>query len=332
MTNFEIYKKTLPFALWRIVYSLLGLLVMVGLPVGAFLLTRGNEQTCVIVTSIAAVIGIVLFAFLARYLSYMLKAGQIAMITEGVSEGEMPDNVLEAGKEAVKTRFVAANVYFGLQSLIKGITSELTRGITGVAGALGSLGGESGRGVGTGIGSAISAFVEIVLEYVNYCCLGWVFRNKGQNAFKSTCDGAVIYFQNWKVLLKNAAKVIGISLLSLVVIGGPLTVLFRSLIGTSRGLIQLLAAIATEMEIETSLCVWCAAAVGGVLVWGVIHGALVKPYILVSVLRKYMEAAEETPPKVDIYGKLCKLSRKFRKAFDKSGETIETTEAEPTEA
>lgn len=35
-----------------------------------------------------------------------------------------------------------------------------------------------------------------------------------------TCDGAVIYVQNWKTLMKNSAKVIAITIVSLALIGG----------------------------------------------------------------------------------------------------------------
>ena len=319
MTNFQIYRKTLPFAFLRLLFSFLGLLVAVLLPVAAFFITKNMpEKTMVIICGIVTVIGLLGFILLARYLGYLLQAGQIAMITRGVVDGSLPDNVVEEGKAAVKKRFVTANVYFGLQSLIRGITSQITNGVTSATTALGSLGGEDGESVLGAIGGVISAFIAIVLEYVNYCCLGWVFHNSDQNAFKSTCDGAVVYFQNWKVLLKNAGKVFGITLLSLVVIGAPLAYLAYTILNATHGVSSLVAAVAeaTQLDAATSLIV--IAVVLGLIAWAIIHSALVKPYILVSVLRKYMEAAEANPPKLDVYGKLCKLSKRFTTAMEKA--------------
>lgn len=318
MTNWQIYKKTLPFTGLRILFSLLGLALALAIPVVAFLLSQGNESACVTVTVIAAVVGLVVFVVLCRYLSYLFKAGQIAMMTAGLTDGQIPDRVVAAGKEAVKSRFVAANVYFALDSAIKAITSQLTKGITGAAGALGSLGGEQGSSVAGGIGGAISAFVSIILEYVNSCCLAWVFYHKEQNAFRSTCDGAVIYFQNWKVLLKNAGKVFGVTLLSLLLIGGAACGLSYALIGQARGLTSLLTAIGQSLEVDGDTVRIIASGAVGLICWGVLHSALVAPYLLVSVLRKYLEAGAQNPPKVDVYEKLCGISKKFKQTWRKA--------------
>ena len=81
MKNREIYGKTLPFSLLRLLYSFLALIVAIALPVVGFLLTQSNDRLSVIVTGICAIIGVVLYGLVARYLGYLLKAGQIAMIT-----------------------------------------------------------------------------------------------------------------------------------------------------------------------------------------------------------------------------------------------------------
>ena len=52
--------------------------------------------------------GIVALILISRFISYALKAGQIAMMTRGVSEGELPDNVIKEGRRVVKERFATA--------------------------------------------------------------------------------------------------------------------------------------------------------------------------------------------------------------------------------
>lgn len=317
MTNFQIYQKTLPFSLLRLLYAFLGLVAAIALPVVGFLASQSNENACLIVTGVCAVVGLVLFVLLARYLGYMLTAGQVAMMTEGITQNEVPQPVLDEGRKAVKAKFLTANVYFALYGTIKAITQQITRGITGAATALGSLGGEEGAGVGGAIGGTVSSFVAVMLEYVNYCCLAWVFRHPEQNAFKSTCDGAVIYFQTWKTLLKNALKVCLITLVSLVVIAGVLTVVFNAIFASSPTMVSVAALLGEAFELDAAASVLLLALIVGVIGWSILHAAFIKPYILVSVLRKYMEAAETTTPGVDVTAKLCALSKRFQKAMEK---------------
>lgn len=47
---------------------------------------------------------------------------------------------------------------------------------------------------------------------------------------------------------------------------------------------------------------------------------LVKPFILISVMRRYIEAGLANPPKVDLYGKLAGMSAGFRKALERDKE------------
>ena len=49
-------------------------------------------------------------------------------------------------------------------------------------------------------------------------------------------------------------------------------------------------------------------------------GAFVKPYILVSVMRRYIEARRADTPQVDVYDKLSGMSKGFKKALDRAGE------------
>ena len=55
----------------------------------------------------------------------------------------------------------------------------------------------------------------------------------------------------------------------------------------------------TAVPAGTSLIVLCA--VIALVLWSGIHGAFVKPYILVSVMRRYIEAGRADTPQVDVY-------------------------------
>lgn len=324
MGNVEIYRKTLRFSVMRLLVTILGIFIIVALPLATFLITAGmSEVACAVATFVAFIVGIVVFALIIRYCGYLFTAAQVAMITEGVSKGTLPDDVYAAGKQAVKRRFVTASVYFALWSITKAITNQITAGLN----ALGRV-ADAGNNAGPAstVAGIVSTVISVVLEYLNYCSLGWVFLNANQSPFKSTCDGAVVYFQNWKTLLQNAGKVIGVTVVSLVVIGGAFFGLGYLAFGSIPSMTAVLADIDAAATLDdgsavppgTSLIILCV--IVALLLWGGIHSAFVKPFILISVMRSYIEAGLANPPKVDLYGKLAGMSAGFRKALERDKE------------
>ena len=49
-------------------------------------------------------------------------------------------------------------------------------------------------------------FIDIALGNLDECCMAYTFYQADQSSFKSAADGVVIYFQNWKTILKDALK------------------------------------------------------------------------------------------------------------------------------
>lgn len=326
MKNSEIYRRTLKFSVMRLVRTVLCLVLLAALPLVAFVATGMaglDEMAQLAATGVAFIVALIVFYVVAHYGGYLLTAGQVAMITEGVATGELPEDTYEAGKRAVKDRFATASVYYGLWSITKAITSEVSSGMNALARG---IDGENSMGPASVIAGIVSAVVSVVLEYLNYCSLGWVFLHGEQSAFKSTCDGAVVYFQNWKTLMRNSAKVIAITVVSLALIGGAFFGVAYLVLGSIEPLTTVLSQIDATATLEdgtavpagTSLVVLCA--VIALVLWSGIHGAFVKPYILVSVMRRYIEAGRADTPQVDVYEKLSGMSKGFRKALDRAGE------------
>ena len=315
MKNTKIYAKILQFSFWKMLFTLLGVLALIVLPMIAGVLTYKNETVFAFAVIAALIAGIVINFLLSRYASYMLTCGQIAMIERGLTTGEMPKDVFKAGKEAVKERFATANVYF----VLKGITSSITHEITSVVNKL----TDSKNDAVSTVTGLISLGIAVILEYVNYCSLAWVFHKKEQNAFKSTCDGAVIYFQNWKTLLANVGKILGITVVSLIVLCIPLIVGSVVLFVAVEPLAVFCEAVDAVFELELGTVAMMSALVIGIMLWSGLHGAFVKPYIMVSVMRGYIAAGDANPPKVDIYGKLSDMSKSFKKALGKAQESGE---------
>ena len=236
-----------------------------------------------------------LYEFAMHYVGYMIKAGHVAVIAEAVTKGQIPDNQFEWGKAAVKSRFVASNVYFAVDRLVSGAVHQLQKGVGAVGNALDFIPGVSV------ITNILQTFIGIALGYVDECCLGYCFLKKDEGAFKASCDGVVIYFQNSKKLLKDAA------ITTIIVIVGTIAAWILPFV--IFGLI--FRALGWNMFIAVILAIMAAL---------FIKAAFIDSYMLVKMMISYMEVAPSTEITYDLYDKLSKLSGKFRSLLGKAKE------------
>lgn len=232
---------------------------------------------------------------LNHYLGYLFKAGHVAIIATAVTTGTIPENQIETAKTMVKERFLTSNVYFVVDRLVSGAVKQLQNGLGKIDSLFGNIPGVSA------IVSFAQVFVGIALGYVDECCLGYTFIKKEQGAFQSAADGVVIYFQNWKRLLKDAAimafVVIGVSILAWIVPFAVFGGIFAAL----------------------SWPRWVAAILA-FMVALILKSAFIDSYMMVKMMVSYMEVAPSTEITFDLYGKLCKLSNKFKNLFQKAEE------------
>ena len=314
MNNKEVYKKTLTFSLRRFLWDLGSVIVITIFAVAGFLIADKASQNGLIGLVVGIVIAIILVAIASHFISYVFKAGQIAMMTEGVSKGKMPEDVYGAGKKVVKERFATVAGYYAATSVIKGIFNQLGNAITSVGKA---VGGDTGNAVG----STISAAIQTVVEYLCNCCLGWVFYRKDEKATKATLEGAVIFFKHGKTLAKNLGRVFGMSILSFIVIGGAFFGITYLITMAFPGAFEQLAK--TIAESGESVPEWLTQAtnlqlltgvVGGVVMWSILHSVFVKPFILVGVLRNFIKSGKEEKITEADFDELDKKSDKFKKA------------------
>ena len=313
MDNKQIYKKTLCFSVRRLLWDILAFLILGGLAVaGAFI----AEKTCdkaLIGLAIGAVIGLIVLIILVRWVSYKYKAGQIAMMTKGITEGTLPEDVLGEGNRIVKARFRTVAAFFAVTSVIRGIFNQLGRGISEAGRA---VGGDAGGTVGDVVNSAI----QTVIRYLCDCCLGWVFYRKDVKATKATCEGAVLFFKHGKTLAKNMGRVFGIGLASLAVIGGAFTGVFWLIASRFP---EVFARAFTEMQQASSeIPAWLnspeilmivTSAIGGVIIWSILHSVFIRPFVLTGVLRNYIQSGMDDIPDEKAFSVLDGKSAKFKK-------------------
>ena len=235
----------------------------------------------------------VIYKVCMYYFGYMIKAGHVAVIASAVTTGVLPENQFEYGKQMVQSRFAASNVYFVVDRLVSGAVRQLQKAVGKIGGALDAIPGMSQ------ITSILQTFIGIALGYVDECCLGYCFLKSEQSAFQASCDGVVIYFQNVKKLLKDAAVttliVILGTLAAWVIPFGLITVLFRA-IGWN-----MIAGVLLALIIAI-----------------VIKSAFIDSWMLVKMMVSYMEVAPSTQITFDLYDKLCGLSSKFKDLFGRA--------------
>ncbi len=318
MNNKEIYKKTITFSIRRLLWDTGSLIVIALLAAVGFLVADKLSANGLIGLAIGLIVGIIIVAIVSHFVSYMFKAGQIAMMTEGITKGKLPEDVYGAGKKIVKERFLTVAAYYAVTRVIKGVFNQLGNAITSVGRA---VGGDNGGAVG----SAISGVIQTIVAYLCDCCLGWVFYRKDEKAGKATMEGAVLFFKHGKTLAKNLGRVFGISLISFVLIGGVFFGIFYLITMAMPGVFDDLAKAIAEMiasgEAEEGAnfltnpqnLMLIVSGIGGVCMWGVIHSAFVRPFILVGVLRNYIESGKEENITEADFDELDKKSAKFKK-------------------
>lgn len=291
MTN-KIFFRTLKFCWLKLGLGLIctlidviiaSILLLIGFSIGDIAIPIS------IILTFIAINGVTYFAKL--YFGYMIDVGHVAIVAKSVQDGIIPDNQVALATQMVKEKFVSANAYFVVDKLIKHTVQQIQKTVGHVGGMLSNVPGMSG------IVSVIQLFVSMALNYVDECCIAYTFLSNDK-PFKSACDGIVLYYQNWKPLLKNALKLtIFVTLFNwLFTAMVLLTILFSS--GFSKVGFILVIAI--------------------VLLLNTFKKAFVDSYIMVNMVTKYTQVGQNTEITHDLYTKLCNLSSKFKELFNKS--------------
>lgn len=299
----QIYAKTMKFVWLKLGIGALiaGIsLVLLAIVVGISLLANSGELLLVL-GLIWYILTYGIFRAVMHYMGYLIKAAHIAVVSEAVTTGVIPENMVQVGKDMVKSRFATSNVYIVLDKLVGGAVKQLQKAVGSVGSLLGDI-----PGIGA-IVNILQMFIGIALGYIDECCLGYTFYKKDEKAFKAGCDGVVIYFQNTKHLLKSAvgttAIVLGLSFVAWLI---PF-IIFGLIFG----------AIGVPFA-------WLFASLIAIIIAVAIKSAFIDSYMMVKTMVSYMSVAPSTQITFDIYDKLCKLSSKFKQLFTKSKEETAT--------
>ena len=313
MTNFQVYKKTLPFSLVEFLVSLLALFILAGLCSAGFFLFSKQMDHALIGLAVGFIVGIIVVILINIFVTNRIKAAQIAMMTKGVTEDALPDHAFKEGFNEIKGRFGKITAFFFITNAIKGIFRQIGRGINRIGTA---VGGDAGNTVTSAIDSAI----QTLIGYLCDCCLGWILFRKDESAAKAGCEGAVIFFKHGKTLIRNIGRIFGMGFLSLLLIGGAFFGVFylvftqfpNMFIALANEIVKLGGDVPEFLTDPTVLTV-VVAAIAGIVIWSTIHSVLIRPFILVGVLRNFMAAGQKDTPSEADFKELDSRSPKFAK-------------------
>jgi hypothetical protein len=304
----QLYLKTMPFVWAKLLLGLVTVFISLALLAvfgGIAYLFGSAGVGCVLFLVWLAAVGIVRFVIM-HYIGYLIKAGHIAVMAEAVVTGRVPNNQIAYGKNAVKERFATSNVYFVIDKLVRVAVKQIQR-VVGKAGNM--LGFVPGMKQITGLAQF---FVELSLGYVDECCLGYTFYKKEQGAFKSAADGVVIYAQNWKTLLGDAAKTMAMVIFGVAAITVALVIFFALLLFFLNKANFLPDWGGYGVQICGTLAFILALLLAIMVKW-----AFMDSFVLARTMVSYMGVAPTTTITFDLYEKLCKLSAKFKELFNK---------------
>lgn len=201
--------KTAPFVIFRaIVYFgvtaafiiATGTGAGIGWGIGAF----GDEEFRASATFYGAFGGFGLTAgilfFLRDYLLYLVKAGHVAVMVEIMEGGQVPGgrSQIDHARAVVTERFGQASALFALDQLIKGVVGAVTGLIEGILTFLPIPGLDRLMG-------AVRAWLRLAVGLVDEVILAHAIRTKAENPWASAQEALVLYAQNARPMLINAA-------------------------------------------------------------------------------------------------------------------------------
>ncbi|MCF8512089.1 MAG: hypothetical protein K9G43_11615 [Rhodobacteraceae bacterium] len=290
--------RTLPFVIFRAVvyFAIAAALVVatgtgagVGWGIGAFADEEFRTSATLWGGTIGFGVTVGILFFLRDYVLYIVKAGHIAVMVEIMDGGTVPAGrgQIDHARQVVGARFGEASALFALDRLIKGVVGAVTGLIEGIMSFLPLPGLDKIMG-------AVRAYLRLAVGLVDEVMLAHSIRTRSENPWASSQDALVLYAQNARVMLVNAAW------LTLIVWGVSGLVF----------VLMLAPAAAVVWMIPGS---WSAGGLVFALVFAwAVKAALIEPFALACMMQVFFKATEGQSPNPEWRAKLEQASAKFK--------------------
>ena len=233
--------------------------------------------------------------FLRAYVLYVVKAGHIAVLVELIDNKPIPEgrSQIRHATAVVQERFGQASVLFAIDQLVTGVLGAITGLVQGLATLLPIPGLRQIMGV-------VRGFLSIAVGFIDEVILAHAIRTNSTNPWASARTALVLYGQNARVMLINAAW------LTLITYGMAFGVF-----------LVMLAPAATVVYVIPGA--WSA---GGfvfalIFAWAV-KAALIEPFAITCMMQVYFRQTEGQTPDPAWEARLDSASGKFRKLGERA--------------
>ena len=224
-----------------------------------------------------------------EYILYIVKAGHVAVLVELIDGKPLPEgrSQIQHGGAVVRERFAQASVLFAVDQIIKGVLAAITGLARGILSILPI------PGVGQLIG-ILQAFLRVAVGFIDEVILAHAIRTGSTNPWASAKEALVLYGQNYKVMLKNAAWLAAfVYLMSFVV--------FLIMLGPAALVVYLMpGAWAAGGFVFAILFAWA------------VKAAILEPFAIICLMLVYFKAIEGQEPDPEWDARLEQMSSKFR--------------------
>jgi hypothetical protein len=296
--------RTLPFILLRLaVYLGMTVAYLLAIAIGAGLGWGigglGSDEFRTGATVVGGLVGfgiVAIVAWLAReYILYLVKAAHIAVLVEILDGRPLPDGngQIAHGQAIVRARFVEASVLFGVDQVIKGVLRAITGLIRGIFSLIPVQAIRQ-------LVSIAEAFMRMAVGFIDEVILAHGIRTRSNNPWQSARTALVLYGQNYRVMLKNAAWLLAIT-------WGLALVAFLLLLAPAAGIAWLFPGVLSGIGVIVALF----------LAWS-LKAALLEPFAMVCMMEFYFRTTEGQKPDPAWEEQLDRLSAKFRRLGERA--------------
>ena len=288
--------KTTPFILLKFgVYFIIMLL-----SAGYFLLNFyisfkviSNFIVGLVLFIISILIYFALIKWVVRYITYMIKAAHIAVITELTNKGKLPEGQIKFGFKQAKSRFTSSTLLFVVDSVVNSILRRINRWVLTFVDKIPVKQIQQ-------LLRFMLMIINIAVSYIDEAILSYLFSEPKKEGLKGAKEGLVLYFKSWKPILTTATVLVSISY------------------GSALVLYYLLYYVFTPVFGALSYMFWIPLIFVAILIKLIFFD----PFILVSMIVNYQEAIKGMTPDTNTENQLKKVVPDFDKIFEKARKKI----------
>lgn len=238
---------------------------------------------------------LIVMYWLREYILYMVKAGHIAVMVELIDNRPMPEGRSQIGhaQAMVRERFGEASVLFAIDQLIKGVLRAITGLIRGVFTLLPIPGVRQ-------LITILRAFLRVAVGFIDEVILAYGMRTRATDPWGSARTALVLYAQNYRQMLKNAAWIT-------VFVYGLMALLFFVMLAPAALITNLYPGSMSAMGVVIAF----------ILAWSV-KQAVLEPLAVACLLQAYFRTIEGQVPNPEWDAKLEGMSGKFQQLKDRA--------------